>query len=322
MRRRAFMALLGGAVLWPFRALPQQLPTVAILSGTNREPRLVAAIQEGLAEAGYVDGRNVALDFSGAEGQFDKLPALAADLVKREVAVIIAIQSANAPRAAKAATTNIPIVFSIGGDPVGLGLVSSLSQPGGNVTGATFLVNTLGGKRLDLLRELLPGAASMGLLVNPRNPAAESETRDVQTRANALGLTIYRENAGNPEQIEAAFAAFARKRVDAVTFAADAVFNSRRRQLIALAAQHALPTMYFYRAFAEDGGLISYGGVDTDAYRLAGNYAGRILRGEKPADLPVQQSIKVELVINLKAAKDLGLAIPSSVLARADDIIE
>jgi putative ABC transport system substrate-binding protein len=323
MRRRDIVAGMGAvAALAAGRVRAQQRPTVAILSGTNREPRLVGAIQEGLSDAGYVEGRSVTLAFSGAEGNFDRLPALMDDLVRREVAVIIAIQSANAPRVAKAATATIPIVFCIGGDPVRLGLVSSLSRPGGNVTGTTFLVNTLGGKRLDVLRELLPATTSIGLLANPKNPAAASETADVQTGANALGLTLYRENASGPDEIEAAFASFARQKVGAVTFAADAVFNARRLQLIALAARYAIPTMYFYRAFAEGGGLISYGGADTDAYRLAGVYAGRILRGEKPADLPVQQSTKIELVVNARTAKALGLEIPASILARADEVIE
>ena len=213
-------------------------------------------------------------------------------------------------------------MFSIGGDPVKLGLVSSFSRPGGNVTGATFLVNTLAAKRLELLHDLLPNAKVMGLLVNPRNPAAVSETNDVEAAARTLGLQLHVRNANTEQDLDAAFADFAERRVGAVTFAADATFNARRAQLIALAARHALPVMYFYREFAKAGGLISYGGYDTDAYRLAGVYAGRILKGEKPADLPVQQVTKVELVINLKTAKALGLNMPLSLLGRADDVIE
>jgi putative ABC transport system substrate-binding protein len=325
MRRRDFTAIIGAAAAFPLTAGAQHaaMPVVGILSGTNREPRLVDAILKGLGERGYVEGRNVAIEFRGAEGNFERLPALAAELVAmRELAVIVAIQSANAPRAAMAASPTTPVVFSIGGDPVRLGLVASLSRPGGNVTGATFLVNTLGAKRLELLRDMVPGATTIGVLVNPKNPAAESETQDVQATARTLGLKLHIENAGSPAEIDAAFASFARQRVDAVTFAADAVFNSRRKQLVALAAQHALPTMYFYRAFADDGGLVSYGGADTEAYRLAGTYAGRILKGERPAELPVQQSTTVELVVNLRTAKTLGLSVPAAVLARADDVIE
>ena len=324
MKRRAFIRLLGGAAaLAPFAAHAQQpLPVIGVLSGTNHEDRLIGAVKQGLSEAGYIDGRNIAFEYRFAEGQFDRLPALAADLVRREVAVIIAMQSATAPRAAKAATSTIPIVFSIGGDPVKLGLVASLNRPGGNVTGATFLVNTLGAKRLELLREMVPAGSTIGLLVNPKNPASGPETDDVQAAARTLGVQIHLQNAGSPAEIDAAFSNFAAQKVRAVTFAADAVFNARRDQLIALAARHGLPTMYFYREFAAAGGLMSYGGFDTDAYRLAGGYAGRILKGEKPADLPVQQSTKVELVLNLKTAKAQGVEIPTMLLGRADEMIE
>lgn len=328
MNRREFVGLLGRTAAMPVlaplaaRAQPPALPVIGVLSGTNREARLIAAIQQGLGETGHVEGRNVAIEYRWAEGRFDQLPSLAADLVRRQVAVILAIQGATAPLAAKAATARIPIVFSIGGDPVRLGLVSSLNRPGGNVTGATFLVNTLAAKRLELLRELVPSGALIGLLVNPKNPAAESETRDAQSAARAVGLKVHVQNASSAGEIDAAFARFVQQRVNAVTFAADAVFNSRRNQLVALAARHRLPTMYFYREFANAGGLISYGGYDTDAYRLAGAYAGRILKGEKPGDLPVQQVTKVELVINLRTAKALGITIPAALLARADEVIE
>jgi putative ABC transport system substrate-binding protein len=322
MRRRDFIVLGSAAAGWPLTATAQRMPLVGILSGTNRDERNVKAILTGLNEAGFDEGRSYKLEVSLAQGQFERLPALAAEMVRREVDVIVAIQSATAPRAAKAATATIPVVFSIGGDPVALGLVESLSRPGGNVTGATFLVNSLSGKRLEALRDLLPAATVMGLLVNPKNPAAPSETADVQAAARALGLQLIIRHASNEQDIDAAFAEFAAQRISAVTFAADAVFNARRAQIIALAARYALPTMYFYREFANAGGLITYGGYDTDAYRLAGVYAGRILKGEKPADLPVQQVTKVELVINIRTAKTLGIEVPLSLLGRADDMIE
>ena len=324
MQRRTFLSLLGGAaVAAPFAARAQPaMPVVGILSGTNREPRLIEAIWKGLNESGFTDGRNATMDFRFAEGRFDRLPALAAELVSQNVSAIIAIQSALAPRAARAATSTIPIVFSIGGDPVKLGLVASLNRPGGNVTGATFLVNSLGAKRLELLSELVPKGGTIGLLVNPKNPQVQSETDDVEVAGRALGLRILIQNASSAADIDAAFANFTQQRVDAVTFAADAVFNAQRAQIVTLAERHRLPTMYFYREFANSGGLISYGGDDTDAYRLAGAYAGRTLKGEKPEDLPVQQSTKVELVINLKTAKALGIAIPNTLLGRADDMIE
>ena len=322
------MGLLGGAVAMPVlsplaaRAQPPALPVIGWLSGTNREARQVAAIRQGLSEAGYVEGRNVAIEYRWAEGRFDRLPELAADLVRRQVAVILAMQSATAPLAAKAATATIPIVFSIGGDPVRLGLVPALNRPGGNVTGTTFLVNTLGAKRMELLRELVPSGAVVGLLVNPKNPSAPAEMKDVQAAAQALGQKVHVQNASSESEIDAAFVNFAQQRVNALTFAADAVFNSRRNQLIALAGRHKLPTMYFIRDFAEAGGLMSYGGSPDDAYRLAGVYAGRILKGEQPANLPVQQSTKVELLVNLKTARAQGITIPPALIARADEVIE
>jgi putative ABC transport system substrate-binding protein len=323
MLRRKFIALIGGAAVYPLTVRAQQpMPVVGILSGTDRDARNVEAILQGLKQSGFEEGRNVALTFGLAQGQFDRLPALAQEMIRRPVAVIVAIQSATAPKAAMAASPNVPVVFSIGGDPVKLGLVASLNRPGGRVTGATFLVNTLSAKRLELLHDLLPGVKTMGLLVNPKNPAAPSEIADVQEAARTLGLQLLVQNAGSEQDIDAAFAKFVEQRVGALTFAADATFNANRAQLIALAGKHKLPTMYFYRAFANDGGLISYGGFDTDAYRLAGAYAGRILKGEKPADLPVQQVTKVELVINLKTAKAQGIDIPVPLLGRADDVIE
>jgi putative ABC transport system substrate-binding protein len=324
MKRREFIRALGGVAVLPLaaRAQPSPMPVLGILSGTNSEVRLLGAIRQGLEETGYAEGRNVVFEARFAEGRFERLPALAAELADKKAAVIIGMQSASAPLAAKKLTPPIPVVFSIGGDPVRLGLVESLNRPGGNVTGATFLVNSLSAKRLELLRDMLPAVITMGLLVNPKNPAAAAETTDVQAAARTLGLQLLVRNASSPQEIDAAFAAFAEQKVGAVTFAADATFNAARAQLIALAAQNKLPTMYFYREFANDGGLITYGGYDTDAYRLAGVYAGRIIKGEKPADLPVQQVTRVELVINLKTAKAQGIEIPLALLGRADDVIE
>jgi putative ABC transport system substrate-binding protein len=322
MKRREFIGILGAAAAWPLAAQAQARPMVGVLSGTNREPRLIEAVLAGLRQEGYAEGQNLAVEYRFAEGQFDRLPALAADLVQRDVSAIIAMQSATAPQAAKKATSTIPIVFSIGGDPVRLGLVESLNRPGGNVTGATFLVNSLGAKRLEVLRDLLPDAKVIGLLVNPRNPAAPAEKRDVEAAAQNFGLQLHVENASTPGEIDAAFTRFKEQQVQGVTFAADATFNAGRRRIIELAARHALPTIYFYRAFAESGGLISYGGFDTDAYRLAGAYAGRILAGEKPANLPVQQSTRVELVINLKTAAALGINVPLTLIGRTDEVIE
>jgi len=278
------------------------------------------AFRQGLKESGFSDGENVAIEFRWTENQPDALRSQATALVRRNVTVIAAMDSPTAV-AAKAATGTIPIVFNSGEDPVRLGLVASLAKPGGNVTGSTFLVNSLGAKRIDLLRELTPGSGVVGVLMNPKNPSAAGELKDLQTAAQALGRKLHVQNASSENEIDFAFAAFARERVGALTFAADAVFNSRRNQIIALAARYKLPTMYFLRDFADDGGLMSYGGSPDDAYRLAGAYAGRILKGEKPANLPVQQSTKVEFVINLKTAKASGIAIPPVLLARADEVI-
>src|SRR6516165_8544029 len=323
--RREFITLLGGAAAaCPLAARAQQpaMPVVGLLSGTDRDASRLDAIWRGLNEAGYVEGHNVAIEYRWAEGRLDRLPALAADLVRGRVAVIVAIQSAAAPLAAKAATATIPIVFSIGGDAVKLGLVSSLNRPGGNVTGTSFLYNTLAPKGLELLHELVPNATVIGLLVNPKNPASQSETADVQAAARALGLTIIVQNATSNRDIDAAFASFVQHQVDALTFAADSVFSKHHDQLIALAARHAVPTMYFSRDFTAAGGLMSYAGDMTNAYRLAGVYAGRILKGEKPANLPVQLAVKVEFVVNLKTAKTLGLTFPLPLIGRADEVIE
>jgi putative ABC transport system substrate-binding protein len=325
VRRREFVAgATTTAALWPLAARAQQegVALVGLLSGGQLEDRLVDAVRQGLKDAGYVEGRNIAIKYRSADGRFDRLPALAAGLTADPVAVIIALFSPTAAVAAKAATATIPIVFAIGADPVDLGLVSSLNRPGGNVTGVTFFINTLGAKRLELLRELAPSAALIGFLVNPRNPTTQSQTTDVQTAARKLGVDVLILNASSDGDIDAAFAAFIEKRVKGVIVGVDAVFVSRRDQLVGLAARHALPAMYYLREFADAGGLLSYGASITDAYRMAGGYAGRILKGEKPADLPIQQTVKFELAINLKTAKALGITVPLTLQMSADEVIE
>jgi putative tryptophan/tyrosine transport system substrate-binding protein len=322
LRRRNFITLLGSAVAaWPLAARAQQ-PSMALIGllSSTADDRQIDAIRQGLKGAGYIEGRNLAIKYRSADGRFDRLPALAAELVADPVAVIVAL-SPPAAVAAKAATTTIPIVFATGADPVELGLVSSLNRPGGNVTGVMFFVNTLGAKRFELLRELSPSATVIGFLVNPQNPTSESQTRDVQTAARAFDVALLTLNAGSEREIDAAFARSVEQRANAMIVGADSLFVSRRDQLVGLAARHALPAIYFLREFAEVGGLISYGASVTDAYRLTGGYAGRILKGEKPAELPVQQTVKFELA-NLKTAKALGLEIPAGVLAIADEVIE
>jgi len=325
MKRRALLALLGGMVAWPLGARAQQsMPVIGFLNGQSpaEVTRYMAAFHEGLNEAGYVEGRDITFQYRWAEGRRDRLPALAADLVRRQVAVIVATGGTPSAVAAKAATATIPIVFTTGTDPVEIGLVAGFNRPGGNATGASFLFNALGPKRLGLLHELVPRSTMIGYLTNPANPSYASDLQDIHTAVRALRLRISVQNVSNEHGIEAAFSNFVQQRVEAVIVAADIQFIVWRDQLAALAARHALPASYHAREIVEAGGLMCYGPNQADAYRQAGIYAGRILKGERPADLPVVQSTRFELVINLKTAKTLNLAVPAILLDQADEVIE
>jgi ABC-type uncharacterized transport system substrate-binding protein len=326
MRRREFITLLSSAAAWPLAVGAQQLalPVVGFLGTTTPDDFAdrVAAFSEGLKEVGYIEGQNVAIEYRWPEGNYDRLAALAADLVRRQVAVIAAVGGEPSPLAAKAATATIPIVFSIGGDPVRLGLVASLNRPGGNITGVNFFQSELGAKRLGLLHELLPKASAIGMLVNPTFADAETYIRDVKEAALPLGLQIHVVRARTADDFDTAFASLAQQKVDALLLANDAFFLSERRKLITLAARYAIAAVYFWREFAVDGGLMSYSPSLAQAYRQVGIYTGKILNGAKPADLPVVQPTKFEFVINLKTAKTLGLTFPPGLLAIADEVIE
>jgi putative ABC transport system substrate-binding protein len=327
MKRRAFIALLGAAALaWPLGAHAQPpMPVIGFLHPTWPEPNAdrLRAFSQGLKEAGFVEGANVAIEYRWAEGHNDRLPALAADLVHRKVDVLVSPNGAPAALAAKAATNVIPIVFAVNQDPVALGLVASLARPAGNATGVNYFTGELVAKRLELLRQLVPTAVRVGVLVNPDNAGNTQTTlRDVETAARAIGLQIQVFNASSIGEIDAAFASLAQARPDALFVGGDTLFNSRRQQLALLAARHALPASYTNRDYPIAGGLTSYGSNVTDHFRQVGAYAGRILKGAKPADLPVVQSSKFDLVINAETARMLGLAVPPMLLARADEVIE
>jgi putative tryptophan/tyrosine transport system substrate-binding protein len=327
MRRREFITLLGGAsAAWPLAARAQQpaMPVVGFLgTGSLRSDAFrVTAVREGLIEAGYAEGRNVAFEYRWAEDQYGRLPALASELVRREVAVIIAIGGITAAIAAKSATTTIPIVFEIGGDPIETGLVASLNRPGGNITGVTNLIGTLAAKQFEVLHQTVPDAALIGFLVNPTLADAGSQTKNALAAAESVGQKMVIVQARTDSELDTAFVILVQQRAGALVVGADPFFNTQRDKLVELAARQKVPTMYSLREFAEAGGLMSYGTSIIEALRIAGLYAGRILKGEKPADLPVQQSTKVELVINLKTAKALGLSVPLSLLGRADEVIE
>jgi len=325
IRRRKFMSLLAGAATWPLAARAQQaaMPAIGFIRTTTPDDsvKLVEAFRRGLGEVGYVEGRNVVIEYRYAQGQIDRLPALAADLVARRVAVLAATGGTVSARAAKAATTTIPVVFTTGDDPIKTGLVASLSRPGGNLTGVSVFGARLGAKRLALLHELIPAADTVAILLNPKNPDSEDEAKDVQEAARALGIQILVLNAGTENEIDAQFKKLVEQRVGALMLGADTFFTSQRARIATLSTYLRIPTADSVREFPEAGGLASYG-ASLGIYRQAGIYAGRILKGDKPADLPVQLPTAFEFVINLKTAKTLGLEVPPSLSARADEVIE
>ena len=326
MRRREFITLMGGSMAaWPRAAHAQQpaMPVIGFLHAASPEAYapMMTAFRQGLKEAGYVEGHNVAIEYRWAEGHYDRLPALAADLVRRQVAEIVTVGTP-AALAAKAASSTIPIVINVGIDPVQIGLVASLNRPGGNVTGLAVLTVELAAKQLEVLHELLRTSAAVALLVNPNNPVTEPETKGMRDAARSLGLQLHVLDASTEGEIDAAFGKLIELRAGALVVSVDPFLNSQRDQIVALAARHAVPAIYGVREFAAAGGLMSYGTDLADAYRQVGIYAGKILKGAKPADLPVQRVVRVEFVINLKTAKTLGLTFPITLLGRADEVIE
>jgi ABC-type uncharacterized transport system substrate-binding protein len=327
VKRREFITLLGGAAaMWPIAAQAQQaaIPVIGFLHSatSNSYAPMTTAFRKSLNEAGYVEGQNVAIEYRWAESHLDRLPELAADLVRRQVSVIFTGGGSDPSLAAKAATSKIPIVFANGTDPVEAGLVASLNRPGGNITGITFLNNTLGPKEVEAMHELVPKAAIIAVLLNPKLATAASQLKDVEMAARTLGLQVQVLHASTEPDLDMVFASLLQLRVGGLAIGADAFFFSRRDQLVGLATRYSVPTVYPWREAVTAGGLVSYGASVTDAYRLAGIYAGRILKGDKPAELPVQQSTKTELAINLKTAKGLGIEVPTSLLLRADEVIE
>jgi putative ABC transport system substrate-binding protein len=326
VKRREFIALLGSAAGWPLAARAQQpaMPIIGILASVSPAPYapFIGAIKEGLRQTGYVEGRNVAIEYRWAEGQYDRLPQLARELVESGVAVMILVGGGATTAAAKAATATIPIVVVMGDDPVKTGAVAALNRPGGNVTGISLLSVAMEAKRLQLLHEAAPNVSVVAIVVNPDNPQADGQLQELQDAAHTLGVQVEPFKARSPSEIDTAFTNLAGRRAGALLMAADAFFNTRREQFIVLTARHALPAIFPYREFTAGGGLMSYGTSLADAYRQEGIYAGRILKGEKPAEMPVQQAVKIELVINLQTAKSLGLSIPLPLLGRADEVIE
>jgi putative ABC transport system substrate-binding protein len=325
MNRRAFIAALGGvAAAWPLVTRSQQsaMPVIGFLRSASLDntKSLITAFRQGLKETGYVEGQNVVIEFRSAEGHNDLLPGLAAELTRLPVAVIVG--NVTSAFAAKTVTTKVPIVFAAGDDPIASGLVTSLNRPGGNITGVSFLGNTLGGKQLELVRELVPNAMTIAVLLDTNDPASVPELKDVQVAAHALGQQRFVPNIKSERDLEMAAETLAQQRVDALLSNGAAFFLSRRDQIVGFAARRRVPAIYNLREYVAAGGLMSYGASITDAYRLAGIYTGKILNGANPADIPVQQSMKIELVLNLKTAKALGLTIPPSILVRADEVIE